>query len=230
MSELRIGLVAEGVTDQIVIEAALNAILPDPFVLQLLQPEATRPKLGGGWCGALKWCLEFRARDLARLEDDPTLEFFDLIVLHLDADVADGAYDQCGTGIDEQADGLSLLPCVEPCPPPGDTVDALRTVLLSWLGVVGSGPRTLLCIPSKSIESWVVAAMLPDSHALLVDIECEPALSARLAQLPLAQRVRKNRRDYNKHAGKISKAWADVCVRCEQARRFDSAVQAAVGA
>lgn len=229
MSQLRIGLVAEGVTDHIVIEAALSAILPEPFVLQLLQPEATRPELGTGWCGVLKWCLEFRSRGLAGLEDDPTLELFDFIVLHLDADVAGGAYDQCGPEIDAQATGLGLLPCAKPCPPPGDTVHALETVLLTWLGVVGSGPRTLLCFPSKSIESWVAAALFPSSHALLADIECTPALDAKLAQLPLAQRIRKRRTDYIKHANKISEAWADVCVRCEQARQFHAAVQAVAG-
>ncbi len=226
MSELRIGLVAEGVTDQIVIEAALSAILPEPFVLQLLQPEATRPELGGGWCGVLKWCLEFRARGLARLEDDPTLELFDLIVLHLDADVADGVYDHCGAGIEALAAGLGSLPCAEPCPPPGDTVDALEMVLLTWLGVAGTGPRTLLCFPSKSIESWLATVLLPSSRALLDDVECTPKLDVMLARLPLAQRVKKKQRDYNKHARKIREAWADVCMQCEQARRFHATVQA----
>ena len=51
MSELRIALVAEGPTDAIVIEAALKALLPRPFVLTLVQPEETRPKLGAGWRG-----------------------------------------------------------------------------------------------------------------------------------------------------------------------------------
>ena len=46
MSEpLRIALVAEGPTDQPLIAAALNAILPSqPFVLTQLQPELTYPK------------------------------------------------------------------------------------------------------------------------------------------------------------------------------------------
>jgi len=230
MSERRIGLVAEGVTDQIVVQAALSAILPEPFVLQLLQPEPTRPELGGGWCGVLKWCLEFRARGLARLEDDPTLELFDLIVLHLDADVADGAYAQCGAGVDGHANGLGVLPCAKPCPPPGDTVDALKAVLLTWLGVVSSGPRTLLCIPSKSIESWVAAALLHGAHALLVDIECTPKLGEKLGRLPLAQRIKKGRREYLKHANKITETWADVCAQCEQARQFHAVVQAAAEA
>ena len=52
MSELlQIGLVAEGHTDFVIIEAALSAILDCSFVLTLLQPEPTQPTLGGGWSG-----------------------------------------------------------------------------------------------------------------------------------------------------------------------------------
>ncbi len=39
MSEpLKIGLIAEGPTDFEVIQADLKAILPDPFIMTLLQP------------------------------------------------------------------------------------------------------------------------------------------------------------------------------------------------
>jgi hypothetical protein len=61
MSEWHIGLVAEGDTDQIVIEAALKAILPRAFVLTRLPTEATRGAHGGGWCGVFNWCKEFPA-------------------------------------------------------------------------------------------------------------------------------------------------------------------------
>lgn len=52
MSNPRIALVAEGPTDFVIIEAALKAILQRPFVLNQLQPEPTRPEMGGrlGWC------------------------------------------------------------------------------------------------------------------------------------------------------------------------------------
>lgn len=69
----------------------LAALLPRSFVLTLIQPEPTRPELGGGWCGVLKWCREFQRRGYGALEDDPTL-LFDVMILHLDADVADKSY------------------------------------------------------------------------------------------------------------------------------------------
>lgn len=49
MSERRIGVAAEGIADQEVIQAALAAILPEPLVVSPLQPENPHPRLGT-WC------------------------------------------------------------------------------------------------------------------------------------------------------------------------------------
>ena len=92
MSELRIALVAEGPTDYVLIEAALKAVLPQPFILTQLQPEATRPDLGQGWSGVLKWCQAASQRHQGPLELDPTLLGFDLLILHLDVDVSTMTY------------------------------------------------------------------------------------------------------------------------------------------
>jgi hypothetical protein len=92
MSDLRIALVAEGPTDLIVIRAALEAILPKPPIIQTPRPENPPDKLGNGWGYVLKWCWEFRKRKLAGFEEDPTPEGFDLLILHLDADVAGEKY------------------------------------------------------------------------------------------------------------------------------------------
>ena len=62
MSDLRVALIAEGPTDAVVIGAALKALLPRSFTLTQLQPEPTLPKLGTGWGGVLRWCLEFAQR------------------------------------------------------------------------------------------------------------------------------------------------------------------------
>ena len=120
MSDLRVALVAEGPTDAIVIEAALKGLLPRPFVLTQLQPEPTRPKLGTGWGGVLRWCLEFAMRGHARVEDDPTLPGFDLFVIHVDADVAEDTYADVSDELVEVAKqrGWPVLPRSVPCPPP----------------------------------------------------------------------------------------------------------------
>jgi len=222
MSSSRIALVAEGPTDQVIIEAALRAILPNPFVLTLLQPEATRPDLGSGWGGVLKWCRNFQSRGYASLEDDPTLEFYDWVIIHLDADVADRSYADYGPALEEEAQrmGWGTLPCSLVCPPPAATVYNLSAVLLSWLGMPAPGKKTVLCIPSKSSEAWLAAAVFPSNLNLLQHLECLMNIEIRLAQLPKAQRIRKCPREYLRHTARITAHWAEVRRLCSQAAVF----------
>lgn len=226
MSDPRIALVSEGTTDAVVIEAALKAILKRPFVLVPLQPEATRPEMGSGWGGVLKWCQEFRRLGAASLEADPTLQGFDLVIVHLDADVAEKSYSDCGTAVVQwaQEQAFPPLPCSFPCPPPSNTTDALEAVLLGWLGLSAVGPRSLVCLPSKAIESWLASAVLPSGHNLLTDLECNLSLETGLAQLPKGQKIRKSRRDYQRWAGKISSQWDSVKAFCSRAAVFEREV------
>lgn len=229
MSEPRIALVAEGATDAIVIEAALRAVLGRPFLLSLLQPEPTRPDLGGGWAGVFKWCQEFRQRKAPSLESDPTLQGFHMVIVHLDADVAHGTYANCGPSVASAAQGLGVLPCDQPCPPPSATVTALERVLLTWLGLSGSGPQSLFCLPSKAIESWLAAAILSSGHPALTGLECNLNLGVTLAQLPKAQRVRKSQLDYRAHASEVTLQWQQIQSHCSQALAFQRQVSAKTG-
>lgn len=229
MSEIRVALVAEGPTDAIIIEAALKALLPRPFVLTQLQPEPTRPKLGTGWGGVLRWCVEFASRGHPTFEDDPTLPGFDLFVVHVDADVAEASY---GDVSSEMADvaakrGLPVLPNRVPCPPPTGAADEVRTCLHSWTGLQAPGPKTVLCVPSKAIDAWLVAATFDDGHALLTGLECNVNVEAQLAVLPKAQRIKKTTRDYRAHEKTVTDAWSIVRQRCTQAERFSTDVDAA---
>lgn len=228
MSEPRIALVAEGPTDFEVIQAALKAILPTRFILTLLCPEPTEPALGSGWGGVLKWCDATGTRHAASLDSDPTLEGFDLLVVHLDVDVAQKSYADCGREVPEQAmaKGWSDLPCHMPCPPVQDTCDRLESLLHSWLNPAQAGAKTVLCLPAQSSGTWLAAAILPAGHALLAGAECNVAVEARLAQLPRAQRIRKAVREYRTHAGQITANWAGVKAVCSQAAAFEQAVQA----
>lgn len=225
MSDPRIALVAEGITDFIVIEAALKAILQRPFVLSQLQPEPTRPDMGGGWGGVFKWCQEFRQRGKASMESDPTLTDLDLVIVHLDADVADKNYADCGEAVAQAALALQPLPGPLACPPPSNTVTALEAVLLSWLHIPAVGPKSLFCIPSKATEAWLSAAALPPAHALLTGLECNLHLETQLAQLPKGQRIRKSAREYRNLAEAVTAQWAQVKAHCTQAALFDQQVQ-----
>src|SRR6266567_3178336 len=100
MSEtVRIGVVAEGKTDRYVIEGAIKALLVSrPYSLTPLQPEdaassspfsTQRP---GVWSGVYKWCREAVSRS-TNLDNDIVFQSYDVIVLHLDADVAEKTYE-----------------------------------------------------------------------------------------------------------------------------------------
>ncbi len=225
MYEPRIALVAEGITDFVIIEATLKAVLKRPFVLTQLQPEPTRPDMGGGWCGVFKWCQDFRLRGAASIEDDPTLSQFDLVIIHLDADVAGKHYADCGSAVEHAAAALQGLPCEQPCPPPANTVAALEKVLLSWLGITSSGAKSLFCIPSKSSDAWLAAATLPNGHALLTGLECNLGLETALSQLPRHLKIRKTRREYQARAGSITQQWQQVKNCCTQANVFEQRIQ-----
>ncbi len=228
MSEPRIALVAEGPTDFEVINAALKAILPDQFTLTLLQPEPTRPAMGNGWGGVLKWCGATGARHADTLDTDPTLEGFDLLVIHLDVDVAQAQYADCGLQVPDEAvaNGWAALPCHLPCPPVADTCDRLEVVLSSWLNPAKRGAKTVLCLPAQSSGTWLAAARLPVGHELLTGAECNVTVESRLARLPLALRVRKVVREYRANAEHVTANWAHVKALCSQAVAFEQAVQA----
>jgi len=230
MSELRIGLVAEGPTDKLIIEAALDAILEQTFVLTLIQPEP-RGDQGGfsqtksGWGGVYHWC-----RQMVEMGSDASLSRFHLVLIHLDADVAEKSY--ADYQIDPPRDDL---PCARPCPPAADSVVALRRVVLGWLEMEETGlPRHwLFCTPSKSSETWYVAARYRSVCSEIDHLECAPGLEAWLAGRPAAERVirwkdgkqKKVTRAYRDHVHHITSQWSRVVGSCQQAASFTDEVR-----
>jgi hypothetical protein len=229
MSDLRIALVAEGPTDYVIIEAALKAFLPQPFILTQLQPEATKPEIGGGWGGVLKWCSMASERFQGPIDQDPTLLGFDLLIIHLDVDVSTFNYADCGEHVAllAQQKGWASLPCALVCPPVDSTVQALQAVITSWLGQSSLG-GAVLCLPAQSSGTWLAAALLDAAHPLLRNTECDITVESRLAQLPKSQRVKKTRREYMQRAAELTNKWADVKTICSQASQFETAVLSAI--
>lgn len=221
MSEPHIALVAEGSTDYVVIEAALKAIIGGPFVLTQLQPEKTNPQTGQGWGGVFKWCWEFRKRGSENLGHDPTLGGFDMVIIHLDADVLDKSYADYGESLVEAAADLHPLPCPQPCPPPERAIIVIEDVLKSWLGVHAVDEKAIFCIPSKTCDAWLAAAILPDRHELLNNLECNLRVETDLRILPLEHRVKKSRRFYMEKAKILVSSWPEVKRRCPQAAVFE---------
>lgn len=205
---LRIALVAEGPTDRIAIEAVLRAMLAErPFVLTQSQPEGALVfgELGTGWVGVYRWCKQAVQRGNGHLAGDRLVfQNYDLLVLHLDADVAGKRYGD-GSITSLQTDGQ--LPCEADCPPPSATTDALRDVLLSWCNETTPPDKPIVCMPSKSTEAWVVAALFPSDRAMRQGIECFPDPESRLGQQRKARRIRKGQRDYRANSVKFEQEW-----------------------
>jgi len=232
MSEaLRVALVGEGPTDGVVIESALRAMLGErPFVLKQIFPEGSTSfgEMGTGWVGVYRWCHQSAKRGNGRLSQDALVfQNYDLLVLHLDSDVAGFSYEDGSLTI-EPADGA--LPCEQPCPPPSATVNALRRVLLNWCGETAIPQETVICMPSKSTEAWVVAMLFADDQAMTQGIECYVNAESRLAQQPKAKRLRKKKRDYLGRAEQFVAEWPRVAVHgaLTEAHRFQSEFLAAV--
>lgn len=216
---LRIALVAEGPTDKIVIQAAVTQLLGDRhFVLQQLQPEESLAfgPLGTGWGGVYQWCRQAVKRAGGQLRNDPLFHSYDMLILHLDGDVADKKYSDAGI-----AETINDLPCYEQCPPASATTDKLRTVLLRWAGETQIPPRTTLCTPSKSSEAWVLFALFPsDPASTSGNIECFADPQSRLSQQPQKIRIRKTVPDYRNRLNDFVSAWTAVRSQLSEAERF----------
>jgi hypothetical protein len=237
-STIRIALVGEGITDFEVLRAAIDSMLNGrSFDLKLLQPEGSvafagrgnAGPLGGGWKGVYRWCRQAALRGEGSLRADPLFIETDLLILHLDADVA--GEDPANDPIDPIPDLAGLLPCEQACPPPSATTDALRVVMLSWVGETETPPQTVLCTPSKSTEAWVMAAFFPNDREMIrKGWECHADPGRRLAQQPKARRFSKRQANYEARAPELRAGWTTVAARLSEAKRFNSDFVAAVQA
>jgi hypothetical protein len=227
---LRIALVGEGITDFEIVRAAIDSMIEGrSFDLKLLQPEGSitftgvgqAGPFGGGWKGVYEWCRQAVARGDGSLSGDPLFISYDLLVIHIDADVA--SEDPANDSVDPIAELAGQLPCVQACPPPGTTTDAIRLVLLSWVGEEHRPGRMVFCTPSKSTEAWVMAAFFPtDKEMRRNGWECHPDPASRLAQQPKGRRFRKSHADYEKRAPQFRIAWPKIVAELSEAARFQN--------
>ena len=207
---LRIAVAAEGPTDALVLEAILSALLPDEeFEFQTLQPEGSLAfganpftNTGSGWAGVYRWTRQAAAEGGESVTGCSVFSHHDLLIVQLDADVAHKTYQSANISDSPFQD----LPCHQPCPPANATTDALQAVLLGWLGEDTCPERVVLCTPSKSIETWILAAIRPDNPVVSRDDwECNLNPAGQLQTLPKAVRFRKSITDYKRRQGAIAR-------------------------
>ena len=234
MSEpLRVAIAVEGPTDAIVLESILKALLPDTeVVLDRLQPEeslAFDPQSSrltvGGWVKLYRWCRQSALEGGGSVSGSSVLLHHDVLIVQVDADLATKSYSSGSIRDAPRQD----LPCDQPCPPPGRTTDALRNVVLNWLGESDTPPRVVLSTPSMNVEAWVVAAVWPDNNLVQQDDwECRSNPGGQLRRLPIARRFRKREEDYRQKQQEIQFGWPDVSSKLTEARRFTEGFLAAV--
>ena len=225
-SDMNIGIVCEGITDYYVIEAALNTIIPNDFTVTRIQPDVTPESLnfGGGWCGVFKWCNEVLSHESAQTKILRSI--YKIVIIHIDADVAQKHFRDCGSNYNNTPG----LPCESKCPPSEDTVNNLKTLLESWMPANPLDDRTVVCIPSKSSETWVVTALFGTNDSkILSDIECNNELEHYLSEKPARERLirqkdgrfKKITNRYQSNMKTISNKWNFVTKHCREADKFE---------
>jgi len=235
MSDYKIGLVVEGTTDSIIIEAALNSIFQDQtYTMVQLQPEQSFNYggfgcTGSGWGGVYRWCRQVVEMNFS-FSENPSLKKFDLIIIHLDADVAEKTYSDANISNPIRND----LPCALPCPPAKNTTKNLEQVLKKWLHLSEQDLKPLvMCIPSKCSEAWLAVAFYGQTdHHILIDIECKADIENYLAQKPARERFIRNRKGkmkkitkkYTENSDQITNKWAYVVQQCVQAKQFNDSI------
>jgi hypothetical protein len=228
---INIAIIAEGKTDFIMLEAVIKSIIQnyDPKIT-LIQPEESNINhLGGGWRGVCLWCDELKNTN-SNIVDDIIFINYDLIIIQLDADVADVNY----SSYPYLHINYNDLPCRKGCPPVSDTTDELRKVLLNWLGMKSVPPKTILCTPSKSLESWVLCGLYPkDIFVKNKSIECRDNPEQLLESKPLPRLIsngKKNVDEYKRRSVEFGRSWSFITTVCTEAKRFEDELKSTLAA
>lgn len=219
----RVALACEGPADRILIEAILDRYLGD-YVLDLLQPPRSAiggdsGPLGGGWKGVRLWCQQESSVGGRSLR--VVLQNHDLVVVHVDADVAK-----------EHDSGVSLAEgaC---CPPPSVFTDPVRSAVLAWLDVSRAPAGLVLCVPAMATETWALVALFPESLAARdtsACIECDEHIKQKLRKLgkdldpklvtSRSGRLKNQARGFESVAARITEGWPGVLSTCSEAARL----------
>lgn len=214
MSEdLRIAVVSEGITDRVVIEAAVQSMLgTETFIMKLLQPEESvaftgsgdAGPHGGGWKGVRTWCEQALRRSGGQIEGDPLFLTFDVLILHIDVgDILKATELKGQLG--------------------GEDPAFVRGMLLGWVGASESArpDRLVPCTPAMSTETWVMSMFFPDD-AVMARLGWEKCRDpeGQLARQPVGSRFKKTFAHYEARKAEMTNAWPRVAGQLSQAKRF----------
>ena len=202
---MRIGIVAEGVSEFLVIEEIFSSIDPRTEVVRLW-PDTSVGGRPYGWRGVRRWCQDISSSGLAAFMKGVRGSELDGLVVHLDCSMAHN--------LDIEFD----------CPPARKTANALRKVILEdWLRLKRRPAWLLLVAPAQTTEAWVVAALKP-TYKLIDNIECEDAEKELVTRRHLRRKrngeVKKTASKYRPLVGQMIREWSTVQKHCREAARF----------
>ncbi len=155
-----------------------------------------------GWQGVKAWCEENGNR-LKILMKGVAGRTLDLLIIHVDASMAHNVSAQ------------------HPCPPPSDTTDALRHVMISqWLKTKPLPPFVVLATPSKMTDTWILAILNSQTQNLECDFKVENRLVALGHFRKKQKQIKKPRTKYFPLTQKVAANINSVCQICTEADRF----------
>jgi hypothetical protein len=216
----QIYFVTEGVTDQIVLEALIAHWLGDAdFLSNRIQPpssdyaEPFETQLSQGWRGVLAWCSA--VSESLRVSRDTVLSKADILVVHVDGDVA-------------RDNGFSVPAFSADIPPVEALCDHVRRRIAELFG--GDLPaNVVVCVPALDLEAWLVAGLHPEVADEHEPIECfdNPAqlLLGRAPHRMIRMkdgRFRKVTERYKDAVDAFLASWAECVARAPQAGVFEA--------
>lgn len=226
-----IGTVVEGPTDRLLLKAIINHVYPGKHTYLDLQPADVGETFSGrgtGWKGVRRFCFDVWQHLSTSTFDFIADHRLDLLIIHVDADIANESDLQVGRG-------ELVINVPQPCPPVSPTVEKLHEVIMKWLHLEDEGQlpsKIIFAIPAQDSEYWIFAALFPDDQLCQrVDYECSseslqrPAYKLTLQEYGRVLRrkdgkPKKNRSRYRTILPDVVKGWEDACRICTQAQSF----------
>jgi hypothetical protein len=210
---LRVGLVAEGRSDFLVLEQVMKKVQANIECVEVHPNHIPILGLGNGWKGVRGWCRRYGAQlelFMSGFADKP----LHILVIHADCSMAD-------------KEGAE-----HPCPAASTTATALVEVITkTWLNRHPLPDFVVIATPSKSSDAWVIATFDPP-YSNLVDLECDKGAEDEFVRRKLLKRKdgkpKKHIPTYRRLAERIDTGIDLVYAHCPQAEAFRTNFQAAV--
>ena len=230
MSELRIGIIAEGKTDFTLIEKIAKSVLHShEIVFTKISPTedellGVQPKTEGfGWKSVYFAChnLINRVEMLRETEN-----MFDAILIHLDGDVSQSTYSAANI----EYEGENALPCYDCNCSVGENCEKLKEIILNWIDSAVDF-KIVFCIPYISTAVWAAYLLYENDRESILENTSAEQLNSYLLQKGKSEgrlirkkqgNIKKINDGFEVAAEKISlEVWKNMIEVFEQAKNFN---------